>query len=185
VSAVFLAPRRVLVLGSPGSGKSHLARRIRPLLGLPLTHLDDEYWGEGWTRPAEAEWRRQVTELAAGESWILDGNHEPTLSERLARADAALLVDTPPALCCVRILRRVLWARLGRLDGLPTRVRGQAERGGTVQASKDLAELLTVAWHFRRCGRRAVLARAERYGVPVIVISWRPGRSWDPAGSFW
>ena len=41
--------QRVMVIGSPGAGKSTLARRLASITGLPLYHLDAEYWLPRWT----------------------------------------------------------------------------------------------------------------------------------------
>jgi adenylate kinase family enzyme len=58
---------RVLVLGSPGSDKSTLARELAARSGLPLSHLDDEYWRRNWSRPDPAWWQRRQLEIAATE----------------------------------------------------------------------------------------------------------------------
>lgn len=42
--------KRVLIVGSPGAGKSTLAKKLAARTGLPLTHLDDLYWNAGWEK---------------------------------------------------------------------------------------------------------------------------------------
>ena len=59
--------QRVMVIGSPGAGKSTFARAIAERLGLPLIHLDAEYWQAGWVEPPADEWRGRVVELVAGD----------------------------------------------------------------------------------------------------------------------
>ena len=49
---------RVLILGSPGAGKSTFARRLAERSGLPLIHLDKHFWRPGWVEPAPEEWQR-------------------------------------------------------------------------------------------------------------------------------
>jgi adenylate kinase family enzyme len=48
--------QRVAIIGSRGAGKSTLARKLGGILGLPVIHLDKEYWQPGWTEPPKAEW---------------------------------------------------------------------------------------------------------------------------------
>ena len=36
--------KRILVIGCPGAGKSTLSLELAELSGLPLIHLDKEYW---------------------------------------------------------------------------------------------------------------------------------------------
>jgi adenylate kinase family enzyme len=99
--------RRVLVIGSPGSGKSMLATELARRSGLPLIHLDQQHWRAGWVEPSKQTWNRQVAEMVAGERWIIDGNYSGSLEARLARADAVIDLQFPPWLCVWRILRRV------------------------------------------------------------------------------
>lgn len=99
--------RRVLVLGSPGAGKSTFARALAARTGLPLIHLDAHYHLPGWQEPDPGEWDARLDGLIAGESWIIDGNFGSSLDRRLARADTAILLDYPTLVCLSRLFRRI------------------------------------------------------------------------------
>ena len=99
--------RRVLVLGSPGAGKSTFARALAALTGLPLIHLDAHYHLPGWQEPDPAEWDARLDGLIAGGTWIIDGNFGSSLDRRLARADTAILLDYPTLVCLSRLFRRI------------------------------------------------------------------------------
>jgi hypothetical protein len=103
--------KRVLILGSGGSGKTTLALALAGRTGLPAIHLDKFYWRAGWTEPSDEEWQSQVAELCSRPAWIMDGNHRSTLAVRLAAADTLILLDVPRWLCLWRFLTRSL-ARL-------------------------------------------------------------------------
>ncbi len=102
--------RRVLVIGSPGAGKSTFARELARRTGLPLIHLDAEYWRPGWVRPRVAEWEIKVRGLIAA-AWILDGNYTTTVLMRAARADTVVVLDYPRTLCLYRAVRRAIFNR--------------------------------------------------------------------------
>jgi adenylate kinase family enzyme len=55
--------RKVLVIGSGGSGKSTFASRLRELLQLEVIHLDKIYWHPGWVETPKAEWLNIVDGL--------------------------------------------------------------------------------------------------------------------------
>jgi ATP-dependent protease HslVU (ClpYQ) ATPase subunit len=39
--------KRIAVIGAGGVGKTHLARTLDHILGLPMIHLDAHYYGPG------------------------------------------------------------------------------------------------------------------------------------------
>lgn len=105
------AVKRVLVVGSPGSGKSTFSKRLAARTGLPLTHLDDLYWNRGWAQVDRAVWTRRLEGALAGESWLLDGNFSSSLLKRAYRADTVYFLMFPRARC----LWQAFWReRLGR-----------------------------------------------------------------------
>src|SRR5205823_13278780 len=70
--------KRVLVIGSGGSGKTTFAQRLAQRTGLPLIHLDSLYWHPGWEPTLEDEWREKVRGLVRNDAWIIDGNYGGT-----------------------------------------------------------------------------------------------------------
>ena len=99
--------QRILVIGSPGAGKSTLAARIAERCGLPLIHLDREYFGPGWSMPSKPEWRERVRALAAKPEWVMDGNYASTFDIRVPRATAIVWLDLPRWRCILGVLWRV------------------------------------------------------------------------------
>jgi adenylate kinase family enzyme len=87
--------RRVLVIGSGGSGKSTVAAQLGELLELEVNHLDKFYWNPGWVETAPDEWIKTVTELVNRDSWIIDGNYSGTLELRLRQCDTIVFLDLP------------------------------------------------------------------------------------------
>jgi adenylate kinase family enzyme len=106
-------PRRVAVIGCCGAGKSTLAAQLAPAFGLPLVHLDREYWRPGWVEPDHATWDARHAELVAADTWLLDGNYGRTMVERLARAELVVLVHASAPRALWRVLRRT-WRDRGR-----------------------------------------------------------------------
>ncbi|MEJ3405620.1 AAA family ATPase [Rathayibacter sp. YIM 133350] len=106
-------PRRVLVAGVSGSGKTSLAKRIAALVDAPHVEIDALFHGPGWV-PRE-EFLDDVRSLVAGESWTTEWQYnavKPLLAER---ADLVVWLDPPFATVTLpRVVRRTLRRRLRR-----------------------------------------------------------------------
>jgi adenylate kinase family enzyme len=100
--------QRILIIGCSGSGKSTLARRLAARTGLPIIHLDQEYFGPDWKEPKQAGWAATVAKLAARESWLMDGNFSGTFPIRMPRADTIIYLDQPTWRCLWRVIWRTI-----------------------------------------------------------------------------
>jgi adenylate kinase family enzyme len=99
---------RVLVIGMAGSGKSTFSLALSAKTGLPVVHLDLQYWKPGWVKPSDEEWHEKQRCLFADEAWIADGNYYETLDLQLERAETVVLLNTPWWICASRAFRRGL-----------------------------------------------------------------------------
>jgi adenylate kinase family enzyme len=100
--------RRVSVVGTSCSGKSHLSARLAEAAALPHTQLDAEYWLPDWQeRPAD-EFRARVESIAAGDRWIIDGNYSKAQDLVLARATHVVWLNYSFPLVFRRALSRTL-----------------------------------------------------------------------------
>ena len=106
--------RKILVIGSGGSGKSTFSTRLGALLNIEVTHLDQCFWRPGWVKPEPEEWLQTVTELTDRDSWILDGNYSGTLKLRIQKCDTVVFLDLSRWVCLWRIVTRSLRYRKGR-----------------------------------------------------------------------
>ena len=147
------AMRRVMVVGCAGAGKTTLARRLGETLKLPVVSLDFHFWRPGWQSPDRAEWRQQVTTLAAMPDWIMDGNYSNTYDLRMPRADSLIWLDFPRGICMRRVLARTIRGYGRSRPDLP---QDCPERF-------DLA-FLRYVWDFPRKHRPRIAAGIEQFG---------------------
>ena len=100
--------KRVLIIGCGGAGKSTLARQLGEKLNLPVVHLDSIFWLPGWVEMEKDEFDARIRTEMAKETWILDGNYNRTLPERIARCDTIIYLDFSRTACLYGIFKRLL-----------------------------------------------------------------------------
>lgn len=108
--------KKIMVLGCCGAGKSTFARALQQRTGLELIHLDQHYFQPNWVEPESTQWAEKVKQLAAKDSWIIDGNYGGTMDIRLAVADTVVFLSYPTWTCLKRVLLRT-WKNYGKERG--------------------------------------------------------------------
>ena len=99
---------RIMIIGCGGSGKSTLARQLGEITGLPVVHLDKLFWTPGWVSLSREEFDKVHREEIAQEKWIMDGNFDRTIPERLARCDTVIYLDFSRFACLMGVAKRIL-----------------------------------------------------------------------------
>ncbi|BCM88423.1 hypothetical protein IAD21_00254 [Abditibacteriota bacterium] len=141
--------KKVLVIGCPGSGKSHFSRELAAKTGLPLFALDSFYQRNVWhadARRKKAQWRAFVAELVSAEEWIIDGNYKSTFDIRVAMADTIIFLDYPRWLTVLRVFKRRLQYHRRRRPDMPAEWKERISW-----------DFLIFVWTYRAVERRPVL----------------------------
>lgn len=164
-------PRRILVYGVTGSGKTTLAGRIAAATGLPWHSVDDEVgWLPGWVeRPAQDQ-RRLVARLVAQPQWVLDSAYGKWLDLVLPRTELVVALDYPRWLSLARLLRRTVRRAV---------TREQVCNGNTESWREVLSRDSILAWHFRSYARKRARIQAWQRdpGAPQLVRLRSPGQT--------
>jgi len=112
--------RRLVVVGTTGSGKSHLARRLGAVLDCPAVDLDDLNWLPGWKTRPTPEFLALVGEVANRERWVVAGNYAVTRPIVWPRAEAVVWLDPGFWRTLGRLVRRTVvraWTRAPICNG--------------------------------------------------------------------
>lgn len=98
---------KIIVIGSPGAGKSTFSRKLRDITGLPLYYLDMLWHKPDKTNISEENFDEELNRIILGDRWIIDGNYSRTLETRLKRCDTVFLMDFPLDVCITGAMSRI------------------------------------------------------------------------------
>jgi adenylate kinase family enzyme len=154
---------RIIIIGCGGAGKSTLARKLGEGLDLPVVHLDKLFWKPNWVEKSNEEFDALLAQELAKDRWIMDGNFNRTMPERMKRCDTIIYLDFSRFACLLGVLKRVI-TTYGKVrpdmgEGCPERI--------------DL-EFLKWVWNFNKNKRESyykLLNEAEN--VETIVLKNR------------
>jgi adenylate kinase family enzyme len=107
-------PRRIVVVGITGSGKTMLASRAAAIIGGPHVELDALYHEAGWVPAAPQVFRDRVRAAIADQArWVTDGGYRTLVWDiTWPIADEVVWLDYAFPLTFWRVLRRTLRRRL-------------------------------------------------------------------------
>lgn len=153
---------RIILVGSAGSGKSFIAKKLADITGYPLTHLDNEFWQPGWVKTPRVEWIEKQNRLMSGEQWIIDGNYDSTMELRFNATDLVIFLDINRFVCMYSAWRRHGKKRSDLPDYLDEK------------KNFEFMEFLRWIWIFPKTGRKTILDLHRQYpDKPFLVIKNR------------
>lgn len=102
--------RRVVVVGSSGSGKTTVAEQIAKALDLPRLEMDSVMHRRGWDSAAGPQFRNEVADFAKRDAWVIDGNYTSQGVREIVwpRADTVVWLDLPRWRVMIRVVFRTL-----------------------------------------------------------------------------
>lgn len=158
-------PKRILVYGVTGSGKTTLARQISETTGLPFHSADDEIgWLPGWAERPRDEQCDLALRIASSEQWVLDTAYGHWRELVVPRAELIVALDYPRLVSLFRLLRRTTRRVITR----ELACNGNRESLRMVVSSESI-----VAWHFRSFSRkreRIAAWEADPHAPPVLRL---------------
>lgn len=133
---------RIVVIGCPGSGKSTLSLALKERLGLPVIHLDQLWWRENWTNGTKEEFDQRLELVLEMDRWIMDGNFNRTIPQRLRRCDTVIYLDFNRLSC--------LWGAFCRIVKNYGKVRPDMAKGCPERFDWDFVKYI---WTFNENNR--------------------------------
>jgi adenylate kinase family enzyme len=138
-------PRRILIYGVTGSGKTTLAARLAATTKIPWHSVDELTWEPDWVQVPDDEQRHRIQQICRAPEWILDTAYGKWLDVPLGRAELIIALDYPRWFSLQRLIRRTVSRVIGRrsvCNGNRESWRGLLSRDAII------------VWHFRSFNRK-------------------------------
>ncbi len=98
---------KIIIIGSPGAGKSTFSKKLKEILDLPVYHLDMIWHKKDKTTISKEEFDDKLNEILKKDKWIIDGNYNRTLEVRIKEAEVIYLLDINVLECLENAKNRV------------------------------------------------------------------------------
>lgn len=145
---------KIIVIGSPGAGKSTFSRKLHEITALPLYYLDMIFWHTDKTTASREEFDAVLDEILRTDRWIIDGNYSRTIPKRLEKCDRVFLLDLPLEVC---------------LDGVQSRI-GKPREDLPWQETGPDEEFLQYIRDFHTAQLPEIKELVQNSGVPCTVF---------------
>jgi adenylate kinase family enzyme len=153
---------RIIIVGNSGSGKSFLSNELSTITGLPLIHLDVEYWRPNWEKTPKEEWVKKQTGFVSKEKWIIDGNYNSTMELRYKAADIIIFLDINRFICIVSAFKRHGTKR----TDLPQYLEEKLDF--------EFLQFCKWIWNFSKTGRHTIMELHKKYpDKPFLMFKSR------------
>lgn len=166
-------PRRILVAGTSGSGKTTCAARIALVLGVPHVEIDALYHGPDWT--PRASFGADVEAFSSTAGWATEWQYSQARPILAARADLLVWLDLGrPA-----VMRQVIGRTVRRRRHRQLLWNGNVEPPlRTIFTEPD--HIIRWAWRTHAENAVRVLDLAgQRPGLPIVRVgSRREAHDW-------
>ena len=100
-------PKKIAIIGLPGSGKSTFASKLGTILGIPVHHLDRHQFEPGGRKRDKQEFIAIQKAMLDEDAWIVEGCSFSTFEMRFAKADILIYFHFSRLVCFFRLFKRL------------------------------------------------------------------------------
>ncbi|OOQ92957.1 DNA topology modulation protein [Bacillus cereus] len=151
--------KKIILIGSGGSGKSTLVKQLGNKLKIQVYHLDALFWKPNWVGVPREEQRTVQNDLIKEEKWIIDGNYGGTMDIRINAADTIIFLDIHRTICVYRAFKRIVQYRN----------KTRPDMGAGCEERFDL-QFFKWIWEYPKTKRPAIVKRLDQLNKDKRVI---------------
>ena len=99
--------KRVHIIGTCGSGKSFLAKKLSSLLKIKVYDLDDIFWKRKYDLKRDEETRAKLLKkIAKKDKWIIEGCYSSWAEESIRKCNLLIWLDLSTHILTYRLILR-------------------------------------------------------------------------------
>lgn len=155
--------KKIMIIGSPGSGKTTLSKELGKILNIEVTHLDVLNWTGNWEVVPRDEFEEKLRKSLKKDKVIIDGNYNRTIPLRLNYCDTVIYLDYPKYISFLRVIKRVIF-NYGK---------SRKDMGGNCPERFDF-EFLKFVWDYNKNNRSQNYELLEKCKDKNIYIFKKP-----------
>ena len=97
---------KILIVGIPGSGKTHFANCLSMKTSYPVYNLDKAFWKPVWEKYPLEESLKMVNKIYEENTYIMEGNYPVIFKDAISEVDMVFIFDFDPDVCIKNVLNR-------------------------------------------------------------------------------
>ena len=167
-------PKRILIYGVTGSGKTTFAAQLSQDTGIPWQEVDALMWNPGWEFVPLDEQIRRMREICARDEWILDAAYAKWIDIPLERVQLIIGLDYSRSKTLWQLIKRTIARCIDKKEVC----------NGNVETWKGVFSKESIlVWHFKSFSRKRERMRSWKKGptdfdvvllkTPTDLVMWQ------------
>ena len=104
-----MLPEKIYIVGTMGSGKTYLAKKLSKELDISHYDLDDLYWKRKYDlKNSEPNKKSNLEKILKNKSWIIEGVYTDWVDQAVKETDMLIWLDTHKNISSWRIFKRYI-----------------------------------------------------------------------------
>lgn len=100
--------KKINIIGTSGSGKSIISKKLAEILDYEYIEMDDIFWGPNWSKDEHNIFLNKLKKELEKDKWVLDGNYKKTIPIKWKEIELIIWIDYSFIRTLFQISRRAI-----------------------------------------------------------------------------